>query len=327
MLLSAGAICLSPAASQAAATLFSEVSVRPADFNLPLIDRTTTPAPPASPGDRVSDRFSEPYVARGNPSSGGGRVSGTVGAQALPGFLGLQAQVTSESFFTGQVFGSGRAEAQARFLIADMLISGPPGATTVVGDLSLAFKPLVNADAVYTGGRPGRGDGLAEGRFDIQISASMPGGAANGSILGSRTSYSHGDIADRLEDRGLLAGFAPDAVAGTPFDIKLHSQSLPVGRPFSVQVLVSLSASNIQSLTLGGGGSSDGLAAFQIGFPFSGPVFDLPPGFTVNSSDGFITDNQFLLAPPTPAVPLPGALPLLILPLAGLGLLARRKDV
>jgi len=64
----------------------------------------------------------------------------------------------------------------------------------------------------------------------------------------------------------------------------------------------------------------------SLGFVSEAPVFDLPDGFTVFSSELNIVDNRWLdpriTAPPTAAVPLPSSLPLLLI---GLGAAMRRR--
>lgn len=43
-----------------------------------------------------------------------------------------------------------------------------------------------------------------------------------------------------------------------------------------------------------GPGRSNGSASFDFGFPTSGPVANLPEGYTLNSADGRIVDNRFV---------------------------------
>jgi hypothetical protein len=62
-----------------------------------------------------------------------------------------------------------------------------------------------------------------------------------------------------------------------------------------------------------------------LGFPTDGPVFNLPPGFTVNSAEGDIVDNRFVV-PAQAATPEPASLTLFGLGVAGLaGVKAWRK--
>jgi len=75
-----------------------------------------------------------------------------------------------------------------------------------------------------------------------------------------------------------------------------------------------------------GAASATGGANFidTVSFPFSGVVFDLPPGFTVNSVEGLIVNNQFVGTENTSAVPEPGNWPLLLAAFGLIVLLRRR---
>ena len=66
--------------------------------------------------------------------------------------------------------------------------------------------------------------------------------------------------------------------------------------------------------------TSSGISNFSstVTFPTSGPVFDLPPGYTVNSPSAGIVNNQYVL-------PEPSALALLAAGSSGLALLGRRR--
>ena len=92
---------------------------------------------------------------------------------------------------------------------------------------------------------------------------------------------------------------------------------LPVGQVFRVEVeafanargsirIDGTPANESDAVTASGGGTS----SFQqtVSFPTSGPVFNLPPGYTVNSASALVVNNV--------AVPEPSVLCLLV---AGVG--------
>ena len=59
-----------------------------------------------------------------------------------------------------------------------------------------------------------------------------------------------------------------------------------------------------------------------VSLPLSGPVFNLPPGFTANSASGLIVDNRFVGGPQD--VPAPATLALLAVGLVGVAATRRR---
>jgi len=83
---------------------------------------------------------------------------------------------------------------------------------------------------------------------------------------------------------------------------------------------------------VGGFGGSTGNAVGaasslnSLGYAKTGPVFDLPFGYTAYSESGFIVDNR-LVTPDVAAVPLPAGLPLLLAGLGGLAILRRQQRI
>ncbi len=121
---------------------------------------------------------------------------------------------------------------------------------------------------------------------------------------------------------GLLTGFDGDATLTTPVML------LPVNTPLTLALSLSTSVdTNAANTILGSRRQADASSLFDstLSFPLSGPVFNLPEGYTVNSVGGLIVDNRWLgLADPGPGpqpVPVPSSLALMF---AGLMLLARR---
>ncbi|MGC2415027.1 MAG: PEP-CTERM sorting domain-containing protein [Stellaceae bacterium] len=100
--------------------------------------------------------------------------------------------------------------------------------------------------------------------------------------------------------------------------------------PFTVLVPVGVPISVTLQLTAGAGanggfsqtGTQQGISNFAdtFSFPIGSDVFGLEPGVTVNAPDSFIFDNRYL-PPDATAVPEPSSALVLIIGLAGLGVL------
>lgn len=100
--------------------------------------------------------------------------------------------------------------------------------------------------------------------------------------------------------------------------------------PFSLTLVLSVSEdSQVRSSGFGDlpvERKAEGSASFAstLSFPLSGPVFDLPDGYTGNSESGGIVDNRWIFALARP-VSEPATIALLGLGLAGLGFMRRRR--
>ena len=103
---------------------------------------------------------------------------------------------------------------------------------------------------------------------------------------------------------------------------------VPVDEPLILTLEMRASSSALVDARLSGGhdvSSSGGGNFFDtFSLPTSGPVFNLPEGYTVNSLSGLIVDNRWVGAP-TSAVPEPGSLTLLGVGIAGLGGIGWRR--
>lgn len=168
------------------------------------------------------------------------------------------------------------------------------------------------------------------GGVNLYVSGSMSGFVSTDS-QGSLTSYVYGvgGFAMKIFLNGAVAGLGSanygsyngtileqsDSLleghvhGGTISDIIPSNQlMLPVGQIFSMEVEVQGSVSaavrilggpadEFDTVTASGGGVSN----FEntVSFPTSGPVFNLPPGYTVNSVSAGIVNNQFVPEPST----------------------------
>lgn len=113
-----------------------------------------------------------------------------------------------------------------------------------------------------------------------------------------------------------------DCAAGFHFAIDLsNTNHAPIATPaFTVPTGVPI----IEEWSIEADANNRAVGDFSstMSFPTSGPVFDLPAGFTVDSSEGRIQDNQWLGVP----VPEPGSSSLLAFGIACLaGGCARRR--
>lgn len=258
------------------------------------------------------------FVPSGVTSPGTGSYSAL--AVARPGSLGTSSSSTVsviDGFPLPNVLDS---SATARLFLDDILISGPPGASTVPLSLNLHLSGIQALDTsalsdVFTM----RGEAKAEST--VQLSGFFSFGANNpeepdfGGRL-YREDLSYQGCSDALtcntflnapSATGVFAGFTGTGDALTPtFDA-------PVGVPFSLDMELSVKSTVLWGAdtalaTLIASSSTD--FANTVSFPTVGPVFDLPAEYTANSPGGLIVNNQWTGGGVT-SVPEPSSLLLL----------------
>lgn len=189
-------------------------------------------------------------------------------AFALGGWLGGSA--TASSTGNASQFNSAAACHKAQIVIDDIIISGP--GSEVSTQVSAHFEGTLN---------PVTGGGVAVAAASARIQAHTVGGGA----LSSNTHYPTGSVS---------APVAVDTILTTP------SFLAPVGVPFAVRMYMEGDVGVLDTWSPGSATSASDFGN-TLSFIEGAPVFDLPAGYTVNSIDGNIVDNQFVGGPP--AVP------------------------
>ena len=201
-------------------------------------------------------------------------------------------------------------DSSASFRLDDVIISGP-GTGFISTSLNMDLSGGLNAS---TFAQLGTGVGAeANANASVSVFALLGGQIFSGTQSISSLSQvdTQSDGGSTFED-GLLTGFTGAGGLVTP-DVLV-----PVGTPFVVQLSLSTSVNtNTRNAIVGSRRQADASSLFDntLSFSLSGPVFNLPTGFTANSVSGLIVDNRWVgLAGPQP-IPEPSAL---LLVLAGL---------
>ena len=252
-------------------------------------------------------------------SSNGGSWDSFANASAGPSGLYLNAWNVLD--VAGGTFGEQTvsASAEAVWTFDDFLVTGTGSASTpILGALHLWVDGQIYGGGYTDSQGPFTSfvNGIGEIYFEIEI---------NGIYAGSGNAFYAFNDGNPIEQAfDLLSGHY--GTGGAVSDSITSDQLLiPVGQTFDVRVRVVASTRAVVRIlgtpadpsdTVTAGGS--GLSNFQstVSFAPSGPVFDLPPGYTVNSVSAGIVNNQL--------VPEPGVLWLLAGGTAGVFALRRR---
>lgn len=260
-------------------------------------------------------------VTRFSPA---GTASADSFARASAGPAGLRLSATHILSVEGAKSGQGGQSTQtyAAWNFDDFVVTGPgsmpvPAALHLFVSGSMSGGGFTDDQGSLTSSVSGKGD------FFIEIEI-------NGADAGHPQAFYNffnGTIQEGAD--GLLEGHVH---GGAISDIITSDQlMLPVG-VYSVQVEVFANASGVVRIMGTPADEFDsvsagayGLSEFQstVSFPTSGPVFDLPPGYTVNSVSAGIVNNR-LVPEPSALVPEPSALWLLAAGAGGLCAARRR---
>ena len=253
------------------------------------LDTTTGTSPVTVVQSCTSGSTSETYQGTANSSQGHlGTSITTTGGPAN------QAAIESSlASFTTNVFFSPTAGSNATTIDVSLNLN-------IAGTLTGQFNTAA-AWTVFGGG--------GAGGFSFSMgSVVQPGGDPSNPIPPM-----HSETGIKLNPGSENLSTFSDTVNGTA-TTDLFTVGVGVLVPININLRVNGGAA------LGATGSANFLNSLD--FPLT-DIFNLPPGFTVNDSDMFIVNNDFLS--PTAATPLPAALPLYASGLGALGLLGWRR--
>jgi hypothetical protein len=175
------------------------------------------------------------------------------------------------------------ASANASFSGYDVVLSGPSGQSTLTS-LNLAFHGIAWIP-------PDVRNGLGTASLNVGTSLTGANGSVTdgGAIIGTQSTPPRGS--------GLLSGW--ESFSGIPFPVGTSSLMVEAGDIVTIGLSVSGRATCstvIQPSSAFCPAASD---VFSFSFSRSGPVFDLPAGWTANSVDGTIVNNVFIPEPST----------------------------
>jgi hypothetical protein len=230
-----------------------------------------------------------------NNTSGTGSSSATAAAAAS----GLGGTALATSMGTASAQNQNQSCFGAEVVIDDVTISGPGPTATI--QVSADIAGMVEAMALNSTW------GIAEVYASIEV----------GEDTGSGIVYSTAVLFQPL--------FTAPTPTGTVISTTLTSLALDVSTSSTIAVRLFLAGSVIAIDNHAAGSASASLDLTDgMGFPATGPVFILPAGFTANSVDANIVDNQLGVPPTVPALTGWGRA-ILGLVLAGLGLTGYRR--
>lgn len=167
---------------------------------------------------------------------------------------------------------------KVRMVIDDIVISGP--GTNVSTQVSAHLSGSISTSA-----------GAVAGLASVQLRAQTVGGAALSATVG----YNTGGVNGQLDVDTTLTTV---------------SFTAPVGQPFAVRM--TLESEITASDNIAPPDPVSGTTQFEMHFIQGASVFSLPEGYTANSGDGNIVDNQFV-SPSVPALDTQATAALMIL--------------
>ena len=212
--------------------------------------------------------------------------------------------------FSGSFLG---AQESSDFFLDDLVITGPPG--NIIVSFNFVIAGSIGASTVSTGPSEFYQSSARVKARVINLQSSLGGAGAE---LGEMNVNSFGEVTRT----GIFSTFPMNsdgmAVGETPSIMTF------AGDP-ALQIWLGLETGAFALVGFGAGsGRTHGFASFgdTFGFPTSGPVANLPEGYTLNSLDGHIVNNRLVVAE---QVPEPSSL-VLVLVAAGVLILRKRSQ-
>ena len=251
------------------------------------------------------------------PISGGFLTEHGIAA-ASPGVVrGLSSANLSANLLND--FFAAYTDTASSFILDDILLSGP-----VLGEIiPVSFNVSISGSyGARVSGEP------SAASVNASVNAALGSSilAAVGGV-GSLPQFDLGNLGAStrfpLIQTGIFSSFPDSLIAAGAGFATTPPVFLTVGERLTVLVALRTQAAANLIFT---DGFSDTFVDFShaLGFPTDGPVFNLPDGYTANSSDGFIVNNRFSPGGPAP-VPLSGTLLLLGSGLLGMAGYGRKK--
>lgn len=246
--------------------------------------------------------------------------SGT--ARAGWGILGASAYSLIDVPRATQLYGVGTVAGRgshARFAITDLVITGPEGPV----QLSLNMNVTGGLDALARATGAGLEHASARASMEVQgqisginggsFSGSMTLGSSGSQSLGTTYVFDSAGVFDVFSDEFSGAGL----VASPTFLVEANRNlSLQLGLDVAAVSQIEVAGTSGQFPTsVFSQAQSD--FSHTVSFSTTGPVFNLPDGYTANSASGMIVNNRWVGAPAA-AVPEPASMTLLGIGVAGL---------
>ena len=182
------------------------------------------------------------------------------------------------------------ADAASSFTINDVIFTNTTGETTFSGSANFLLHGSYSVEFADFSGL------IVTSISTLQLTVAADGGTVNGAYIAEFDNAGN----FQLSSSGVLSGLTggPSSDVSVAFSIPISGQ---VNTPITVAAIMSINT----VASLGTSGTTD--FGGTLSFATSGPVFDLPPGWTANSISGNIVDNRFVGA----EIPEPGTLTLL----------------
>jgi hypothetical protein len=179
-----------------------------------------------------------------------------------------------------------RSEASVEATWTDIIVTGPAGATMV----PIAANILIDGSFLFAAGAIDDPLGVgwsqfSSASFGVRINGE-PAAFGNWTV----TAANGGPVTNTLGN-GVFTDF-DGSYAGTTSTVMV-----PVNTPFSISMFLQTNAQvsvpRAGTISLGTNTNFGHTASFAT----TGPAFDVPDGYTVNSAEASVTDNAFVLVP------------------------------